>query len=116
MLVVLAVVGMLLGIAAPQYIRHLDSARDTVLRRDLQQMREAIDLYHGDIGKYPVSLQDLVTNRYLRAIPVDPVTQKSTTWIAVPSTASGVGTDSGVFDVRSGAPGASRDGGAYASW
>jgi general secretion pathway protein G len=113
LLVVLACIGMLLALAVPRYIGHLDAARDIALKHDLHAMRDAIDKFYADQGRYPAQLQELVTRRYLRALPEDPVTQRSDTWITLPPGGQG---NAGVFDVRSGATGNARDGSAYASW
>lgn len=113
LLVVLAIVAMLLTIAVPQYFTSLENARETSLRQNLAVMRRAIDQYHGDRGRYPDTLQELVTARYLRSIPPDPITGAADQWVAE---AGGEGGPAGVRDVRSGAPGNARDGTAYASW
>ena len=71
-------------------------------------MREAIDKFHADKGKYPAALGELVERRYLRALPVDPVTDSDATWVLVPPpAASGL---TGVYDVRSGADGLASSG------
>lgn len=113
LLVVMAAIGLLLSIAAPRYVEHVDRARETTLRHNLIGLRDAIDKFYADRGNYPPSLQELVQQRYLRSIPVDPVTDRSDSWVLIPPAAGGAG---GVFDVRSGAPGKSRDGVAYAAW
>ena len=113
LLVVLAIVGTLLAIAAPQYFSSLDHARETSLRQNLAVMRRAIDQYHGDRGRYPGSLQELVAARYLRSIPPDPITGAADQWVAESASEAAV---AGVRDVRSGAPGNARDGTPYASW
>jgi general secretion pathway protein G len=84
-----------------------------VLRQNLATLRDALDKYYGDTGQYPNNLQDLVTRKYLRAIPVDPITESSTTWISIPPDDPAEG---GIRDVRSGAPGNGSDGTPYASW
>jgi len=84
-----------------------------VLKQNLFRIGEALDKFYADSGKYPDSLDDLVTKRYLRSPPVDPVTESTTTWIVVPPTGSGKGA---VYDVKSGAPGNPRDGTAYGDW
>lgn len=111
LLVVLAIVAMLLTIAVPRYFSSMDNARETSLRQNLAVMRGAIDQYNGDLGRYPGSLQDLVSARYLRSIPPDPITGATDQWATEADTVRG-----GVRDVRSGAPGAARDGTPYASW
>lgn len=114
LLVVLAAIGLLLSVAAPRYIAHLDHARETVLRQNLRGVREAIDKFHGDQGRYPATLEELVTKRYLRAVPEDPITQRTDGWVTVPPPNTGAG--GGVYDLRSGATGKSKDGSSYASW
>jgi general secretion pathway protein G len=114
LLVVLAIVGTLLAIAVPSYFMSLDNARETALRKDLSVLRAAIDQYQGDRGKYPESLQELVTARYLRAIPADPITGASDQWVL--EVAGTEGSASGVRDVKSGAPGNGRDGTPYGGW
>ena len=110
LLVVLAIIATLISVAAPQYFGASDRARDTVLREDLNVMRDCIDKYFGDTGKHPESLQTLVEKRYLRAIPVDPITERKDTWIEIRSAGSG---SSGITDVKSGAPGNAPDGTPY---
>lgn len=113
LLVVLAIIGSLLTIAVPSYFASLDNSRETALRQSLSVMRDAIDHYRGDVGKYPDSLQDLVTRRYLRNIPSDPVTGVADAWVIEAPPDAGTGA---VRDVRSGAPGNGRDGTAYGTW
>jgi general secretion pathway protein G len=114
LLVVMAIVATLLSIAAPRYLRGVDDAREAALKSNLAQMREAIDRFHADRGSYPAALPDLVEKRYLRAIPVDPITESSQTWQLSP--APGAEDTGAVYDVRSGAPGTSRLGEPYANW
>jgi general secretion pathway protein G len=113
LLVVLAIVASLLTIAVPSYFASLENSKETALRQSLSVMRDAIDHYHADLGKYPDSLQDLVTKRYLRGVPSDPITGLSDNWLVEGPGDSGKGA---VRDVKSGAPGSGRDGTAYASW
>ena len=112
LLVVLAAIGLLLAVAAPRYVQHLDNARDVALKKDLHELRDAIDKFYGDQGRYPAALDELVTRRYLRAVPVDPVTQRADSWVVVSPAAQGTG----VYDVHSGAKGQASDGSAYAAW
>ena len=114
LMVVLVIVALLISIAAPRYFAHIDRSKEAVLKQDLQVMREAIDKYHGDKGQYPASLEDLVSARYMRSIPVDPITEKTDTWIIVPPTDREVKGD--VYDVKSGATGESKDGTQYSNW
>ena len=113
LMVVMAIVALLLAIALPRYFGHLEKARETVLRQDLATLRDAIDKYHGVRGRYPESLDELVSARYLRAVPVDPLTDRGDTWPLVPPDD---GESGAVYDGKSGAPGAARDGTAYADW
>ena len=110
LLVVLAIIGVLLMIAAPRYFSSVDRSKEAVLRQNLHQMREAIQQYYADKGKYPDKLESLVTGRYLREVPLDPVTERTDTWIVLPPPDA---EQSGVYDVRSGAPGSGKDGTPY---
>lgn len=114
LLVVMAIVATLLAIAAPRYFTSLDRARDASLRESLFVMRDAIDKFHYDTGRYPGSLEDLVSQRYLRKLPPDPVTESSETWVTVPPPDAAV--PGQVYDVRSGAPGSGADGTPYSEW
>lgn len=113
LLVVMAILATLLSIAAPRYFDSLERAGEAALRTDLRVLREAIDKYRADTGRLPESVEQLVTARYLRAVPVDPITDRADTWISVPHPD---GATPGVYDVQSGAAGSSRDGSSFASW
>jgi general secretion pathway protein G len=113
LLVVLAIIALLLTIAVPRYFGSLDRSKEAVLREDLHQMRGAIDKYYGDKGKYPETLDALITEKYLRSLPADPITEKKDSWIVVPPEDPQKG---GVFDVKSGAQGRASDGTAFADW
>ncbi|UWE14524.1 type II secretion system protein [Herbaspirillum huttiense] len=113
LLVVLAIIGTLLALAAPRYIGSVEKAREAALRENLATMRDVIDKFYGDTGKYPASLNDLVTQRYLRKIPVDPMTESNQSWISLAPEDGGQGA---VFDVRSGSQGRARDGTFYKDW
>lgn len=113
LLVVLAAIGLLLAVAAPRYVQHVDAAREVALKHNLRAMREAIDKFHADHGRYPESLQELVARRYLRAVPDDPVAQRPEAWRIVPPAAAEAGK---VYDVRSSAAGRAMDGSDYAGW
>jgi general secretion pathway protein G len=110
LLVVLAIIGVLLMIAAPRYFSQIDRSKEVVLSQNLHLMREAIQQYYADKGKYPDKLESLVTGRYLREMPLDPVTERADTWIVLPPPDAG---QSGVYDVKSGAPGSGKDGTPY---
>lgn len=113
LLVVFAIIATLLTIAVPRYFSSLENSRETALRQSLAVMRDALDQHYGDTGSYPDSLEALVTRRYLRSVPVDPVTDRHDTWVMV---APPDGAPGGVGDIRSGAPGRARDGSPYAEW
>ena len=113
LLVVMSIIATLLAIAAPRYFGSLAQSHDTALRQNLSVLREALDHHYGDTGSYPDSLDALVDRRYLRAVPVDPVTERSDTWVVMPPPAGLAGA---VGNVRSGAPGRGRDGTPYAEW
>lgn len=113
LLVVMAIIAVLLTIALPRYFHSLDKAREAVLKEDLAQMRIAIDQYHADRGKYPDRLEDLVDKRYLRSIPPDPITESTSTWVAIPPSDPALGQ---VYDIKSGAQGTAMDGRQYGDW
>ena len=110
LLVVMAIVAVLLSIAAPRYFGHLDRAREAALVETLAVTRDAIDKFRGDTGRYPADLDELVSRHYLRALPLDPVTEKRDTWtVDAPPENAG----DGVADLHSGAPGKTRGGQAF---
>lgn len=102
LMVVLTVIGLLLSLVVPHYTGRVKHAEEAVLRENLYLMRDALDKHYADAGRYPASLQELVVKRYLRAIPSDPLTGSSATWVAVTPADSKRG---GVWDVKSGAKG-----------
>lgn len=116
LLVVMAIVATLLTLAAPRYFQHLQHGREAVLRENLAVMRDAIDQYHADKGAWPASLQALVDARYLRRVPVDPITDHADTWVELPPEDDDDAPGIGVRDVRSGAEGLALDGTPYADW
>ncbi|MDS4016333.1 MAG: prepilin-type N-terminal cleavage/methylation domain-containing protein [Candidatus Accumulibacter sp.] len=112
LLVVLSIIALLLTLAVPRYFHSIDTSKETVLGENLRIVRETIDKFYGDNGRYPDSLDELVSQRYLRALPYDPVTGSTTTWIVVaPETPDAKGN---VYDIKSGAPGNTRDGKPFA--
>jgi len=113
LLVVLAVIATLLSIAVPRYYSSIDRSKEAVLKENLYQVRDAIGKYYADRGKYPESLAALATDKYLRKLPLDPITDSDTTWIVVPPEDPQKG---GVFDVRSGAQGKGLDGTEFSTW
>jgi len=113
LLVVMAIVATLLTLVAPRYFRHVDNTREVVLRQNLAQVRDAIDKFRADSGKLPTSLEDMVDKRYLRSLPVDPITESNSSWTLIPAKS---GEPTGLADIRSGAPGKATDGSLYADW
>jgi general secretion pathway protein G len=113
LLVVLAIISSLLMIAVPKYIGSVKRAEEATLRQNLALMRDAIDKYFGDTGRYPDKLEELATKRYLRAIPVDSATGANDTWIVVPPANAELGR---VYDVKSGSTEVARDGTAINTW
>jgi len=110
MLVVMAIIGGLLALAAPRYFKHVDRAKETVLKSDLASMRDALDKFFADTGRYPANLEELVSSRYLRKVPPDPITESTSSWRVVAPADPELG---GVYDVKSGADGLTRDGRPY---
>jgi len=115
LIVVMAIVALLASIAAPRYFASLQKSKETALHTSLNVMRDAIDHFAADKGRYPDSLDELVTDRYIREVPEDPLTENSTQWVLVapPPDAQARGN---VYDVRSGAAGRGTDGRLYADW
>lgn len=113
LLVVMAVIALLLSLAMPRYFSSVEKTREAVLRENLALTRQALDKYFGDNGKYPDTLEQLVSGKYLRSLPQDPITYSSSTWIIVPPEVPEKG---GVFDLKSGAIGNARDGTEYREW
>jgi general secretion pathway protein G len=113
LLVVLGIIALLLTLAVPRYFPSVDSAKETILADNLRNTRATIDQYFGDTGRYPDTLEQLVEKKYLRALPVDPITENSSSWILIAPEEGGKG---GVADLKSGAPGNDRHGKPYADW
>lgn len=111
LLVVLAIMATLLTVVAPRYFNRVDTAKEVVLRQNLQGLREVLDKYRADTGKYPELLQDLVAKRYLRDVPLDPLTGRRDSWVLVKREG-----ESGIVDVKSGAEGNGSDGTAFKTW
>ena len=114
LLVVMSVIATLLTIAVPRYFQHLDRAKEASLRESLAVMRDAVDKYRGDTGRYPETIEELVTKRYLRKVPPDPITESTETWVIVPPP-----DEPGqrkVWDIHSGAEGQGQNGSEYSTW
>jgi general secretion pathway protein G len=112
LLVVLAIISILASMAVVQYRNSIQLANEAVLTTNLVRMRDAIDQYYADKGKYPASLDVLVTDHYLRKIPEDPFTKSSDTWQTIPAEPdpANPSAEPGIYDVKSGAPGQALDG------
>lgn len=113
LLVVMTIIGLLLMLAVPRYFGGVDRAKEAVLRENLHQMRDAIDKYYADTLRYPTTLEDLVTRKYLRTVPADPITESRNSWVLVPPTDPSRGV---IYDVKSGAKGSGRDGTPFSTW
>ena len=113
LLVVLAILMLLLTVATPRYLGGVDRAKEAVLRQNLTVMREAVDKFYGDQARYPYTLEELVERKYIRNVPVDPVTESAKTWIIVPPSD---GAQGAVYDLQSGATGPAQDGSSYGDW
>jgi general secretion pathway protein G len=124
LLVVMAIIGILAAIAVPALRDSPQRAREAALREDLFSFRSVIDQYHGDKGFYPADLQTLVTDGYLRRIPLDPITKSADTWALTyeePSTDTQTSSadqppQPGIIDVHSGSPRKALDGTLYKDW
>jgi general secretion pathway protein G len=117
-LVVVSMIVILASIGMVQYRGSVVRAREAVLKEDLFRMRDAIDQYYADKTKYPGSLDELVSEGYLREIPIDPITQSRDTWqtINAEPDAANPATAPGIYDVKSGSEQQALDGTNYADW
>lgn len=113
LLVVLAIIATLLSIVAPRYIHQTDRAKEAALKENLSVMRRALDEFYSDTGNYPEKLSELTERHYLRALPLDPVTNRPDSWVPVAGTDEH---DKHIVDVRSGAAGTALDGSTYSTW
>jgi general secretion pathway protein G len=120
LLVVMAILGILVAIAVPQLQKAPIRAKEATLREDLFTFRSCLDQYYADKGHYPDALQALVTEKYIRRIPVDPFTKSADTWQVImeePDTSDAASQEPpGIVDVKSGATQASLDGPPYNTW
>ncbi len=118
LLVVVAIIGIVVTVASGQYQRSIRKAQEAVLREDLYIMRTAINQYFADKGKYPADLRALVDDSYLRAIPADPITRSSDSWVTEFAQADekDISQEPGIADVKSGASGQAQDGTSFSEW
>ncbi len=118
LLVVVAIIGILAAVAVGNYKQSIRKAKEATLKEDLFRMRTQISLYFADKGRYPYDLEALVEDHYLRAIPVDPITESADTWQVeyAQMDEEDISSEPGIADVRSGAEGTALDGTRYAEW
>jgi general secretion pathway protein G len=117
-MIVMVVIGLLAAIAIPSYVSNIRNAKEAVLKEDLHVIRQAIDSYTVDKQKAPQSLDDLVQAGYLKAMPIDPFTKRSDTWMTVQDDSMSTidQTESGIDDVHSGSQQTASDGTSYSTW
>lgn len=118
LLIVIALITILATMGVVQYRNSIQASKEAVLHTDLFRMRDAIDQYYADKAKYPASLDALVSDGYMRAIPQDPITKSADTWQTVPAEPEPGNTSAepGIYNVKSGAPGTGLDGTSYSDW
>ena len=118
LMIVMAIIGVLAMVAVPSYISAIKHAREAVLKEDLHTLRAAIDSYTMDKQKAPQALDDLIQDGYLKAVPDDPMTKSSTTWVtdSTDSMHSLDQTDPGIDDIHSGSDETGSDGQPYNTW
>jgi general secretion pathway protein G len=118
LLIVVSLIIVLATISLATYHNSVQRGREAVLKEDLYRMRDAIDQHYADKGKYPASLDDLVSAGYLRSIPVDPMTQSATTWQTVQAEPdpTNLTVDPGIYNVKSGSEGQALDGSKFSDW
>jgi general secretion pathway protein G len=118
LLVVISLISILAAMGLVQYKNSIVKTKESVLKTDLFRMRDAIDQYYADKGKYPGSLDTLVSDGYLRKVPEDPITGSSDSWQTVPAEPdpNNPSSEPGIYDVKSAAPGTALDGSNYTDW
>ena len=118
LLVVMSLIVLLTSIGVMAYQTSVQRGREAVLREDLYRMRDAIDQFYVDKGKYPVDLSELVSAGYLRTVPVDPITKSVDTWQLIPAEPdpSNPSAELGVYNVLSGSDALAIDGSKYSDW
>lgn len=118
LMIVMAIILILVSVSIPMYNKSIQHARESALRQNLYHLRQAIDQYTMDKQKAPQSLDELVSAKYLREIPVDPMTQSRDTWVVdMEDIYESIDqNESGISDVHSGAQGVADDGTAYSTW
>jgi general secretion pathway protein G len=111
MMIVVSIVGILATIAAPTYMASVVKAKEAALRGDLFAIRDLLDQHRADQGKYPQSLQALISAGYLRAIPNDPFTTSNSTWQEIADSK-----EEGIVDIFSGSELVGTNGTPYNRW
>lgn len=115
LLLVMVIVALLAALVVPVVTGGILRARESTLRHDLYTIRKALDDYRADHGKYPDELEDLVAKRYLRRVPVDPLTERRDSWLVIRADAS-AGHSAGIVDIASGSNDTATDGSRYGDW
>ena len=117
-IVVITLIFILAGVALVSYSNTVTAGKEAVLKEDLFRLREAIDQFYADKNKYPASLEELATEKYIRAVPPDPFTKSTETWQTVMSEPDPLNPTAqpGVYNVKSGYEGTALDGSKYADW
>jgi general secretion pathway protein G len=118
LLIVISLISILAAMGLVQYRNSVVSAKEATLKQDLFRMRDAIDQYYADKGKYPSALDSLVSEGYMRRVPEDPFTKSADSWQTVPAEPdpNNPSGEPGVYDVKSGAQGSALDGSNYSDW
>jgi general secretion pathway protein G len=118
LIIVMAIISILLSIAVPLYQKSLLRTKESLLKNNLFTLRTVIDEYTFDKQKAPQTLQDLVSQGYLRAVPIDPITGSDQTWRVIMEDALTMvnQTEPGIYDVRSGSDLKSLEGTPYSEW
>lgn len=118
LLIVISLIVILAGMALVQYESGVKRSKEAVLKQDLFRMRDAIDQFYADKAKYPASIDELVTEKYMRSVPVDPFTQSATTWTTVMSEPDPLNPTAqpGIYDIKSGSEDTAIDGTKYSDW
>lgn len=117
-MVVITLIFVLAGMALVQYRNSVISAKEAVLKENLFRLREAIDQFYADKNKYPQTLEELVTEKYIRIVPKDPFTNSTESWQTVMSDPDPLNPSAqpGIYDVKSGYEGTALDGTSYTDW
>ncbi len=115
LLIVISLISILAAMGLVQYRNSVVAAKESTLKTDLFRMRDAIDQYYADKGKYPSGLDALVSEGYMRKVPEDPITKTADSWVTVPAEPdpNNPSGEPGIYDVKSGAQGTALDGSSY---